>query len=126
MAITGFVPQLRTTDLEATLRFYTQVLGFEIEFRYEDFYAGLRLGAQVLHLKRVDDPDPSIAWVAEEGHFHLYLQSDDVIAFAARLRAARVDLVVDVHDTAWQTREIVLHDDQGHTLYVGQALDQES
>jgi hypothetical protein len=34
----------------------------------------------------------------------------------------RVRLVKDVHETAWGTRELVIHDDQGHTLYFGEAL----
>jgi hypothetical protein len=28
--------------------------------------------------------------------------------------------VKPVHDTAWGTREFVIHDDQGHTLYIGE------
>jgi hypothetical protein len=31
-------------------------------------------------------------------------------------------LVEDVHETPWGTREVVLHDDQGHTLYLGEPL----
>ncbi len=56
MRIRALIPQLRTTDLEASIAFYTQVLGLELAFRYEDFYAGIRAGAQVFHLKRVDAP----------------------------------------------------------------------
>jgi uncharacterized glyoxalase superfamily protein PhnB len=37
-------------------------------------------------------------------------------AVAERLKENGVEFVKDVHDTDWQTREIVLHDDQGHTL----------
>jgi hypothetical protein len=31
-------------------------------------------------------------------------------------------MVKDVHETPWHTREIVIHDDQGHTLYFGEPL----
>jgi len=31
-------------------------------------------------------------------------------------------LVEDVHETAWGTRELVIRDDQGHTLYFGERL----
>ena len=79
MTITGAIPQLRTTDLAASIRFYTERLGLTLEFRYEDFYAGIRAGDQLFHLK-------------------------------------------PVHDTAWNTREFVVRDDQGHTLYFGQAV----
>jgi catechol 2,3-dioxygenase-like lactoylglutathione lyase family enzyme len=121
VSITRIIPQLRTTDLPASIRFYTTRLGFALEFQHEDFYAGLRAGNQVVHLKQVDEVDPSIAYVQREEHFHLYLETDDVVATAERLRDAGVHLERDVHATAWQTRELVIRDDQGHTLYFGQA-----
>lgn len=120
--ITGIVPQLRTTDMASSIRFYTEKLGFEVEFEYEGFYTGIRAGGQVFHLKLVDEKDPSIPYVEEEGHFHLYFPTQGVGAFAARLAASGVPLVQEVHETPWKTREIVIHDDQGHTLYFGEPL----
>ena len=121
MQISGAIPQLRTTDLAASVRFYTTTVGLTLDFQYEDFYAGIRAGAQIFHLKLVDERDPSIEFVERGEHFHLYLKTDDVAALAAALRAKGVRLVKEVHDTAWGTREFVVHDDQGHTLYFGQA-----
>ena len=120
--ITHLIPQLRTMDLASSVRFYTEKLGFTVEFSYGDVYVGLRVGDQLIHLKRVDEPDPSIRYVEEGGHLHLYLQVRDVADFAARLKSAGVTLVEDVHQTCWNTREIVIHDDQGHTLYLSEPL----
>ncbi|HUJ85707.1 MAG TPA: VOC family protein [Burkholderiales bacterium] len=120
MAITGVMAQLRTTDLASSIHFYTTKLGLTLEFRYQDFYAGIRAGSQVFHLKRVDEKDPSIRFVDEGGHFHLYLETSDVAAASAALKANGVALVKDVHDTAWGTREAIIKDDQGHTLCLGQ------
>lgn len=120
MQIARIIPQLRTTDLAASIRFYTTQLGFTLEFQYEDFYAGVRTGENVIHLKLVDDPDPSIEFVDRDEHFHLYLQTDDVTAAAEQLRRAGVRLEREVQDTAWGTREFVIRDDQGHTLYFGE------
>lgn len=122
MTINAIAPQLRTTDMASSVRFYTEKLGFTVDFKFEDFYVGIRACEQVFHLKLVDEPDPSIPYVDEGGHLHLYFETDDVSAAADRLKANGVSLVKVVHETAWNTREIVLHDDQGHTLYVGQAL----
>lgn len=119
MLITGVIAQLRTTNLADSIRFYTTRLGGTLAFQYEDFYAGIRLGDQVVHLKLVDAPDPSIAFVRAGDHFHLYLETDDVASAAETLRRNGVRFVRGVHETAWNTREFVIEDDQGHTLYFG-------
>jgi catechol 2,3-dioxygenase-like lactoylglutathione lyase family enzyme len=70
----------------------------------------------------IDVPDPSIAFVDREEHFHLYFEAADVAAAADELKGKGVPLVRDVHDTAWRTRECVIRDPDGHTLYFGQPL----
>jgi catechol 2,3-dioxygenase-like lactoylglutathione lyase family enzyme len=125
MKISLVIPQLRTTDLAASIRFYTEQLGFTLDFRYEDFYAGIRSGNHVIHLKLVDTADPSIDFVDAGEHFHLYLETDDATAAAARLTANDVRLVKPVHETPWGTCEFALKDDQGHTVYVGEQRDEE-
>lgn len=74
----------------------------------------------IFHLKLVDQKDPSIDFVDEGEHFHLYLETDDAAAAAEALKRSGVRLVKDVHETAWGTREFVINDDQGHTLYFGE------
>lgn len=120
MKITSVIAQLRTTDLEESIRLYTQDLGLVLEFQYEDFYAGIRAGTQTFHLKLVDTKDPSIESADGGEHFHLYFGTDDIAALATALRARGVRLTKDVHDTPWGTRELAIKDSQGHTLYFGQ------
>ncbi len=122
MHISNVIAQLRTTDLAESIRFYTQKIGFTLEFQYEDFYAGIRAGQQIFHLKLVDEKDPSIAFVDLGDHFHLYFETDDISAVADTLKRNGVHLVKEVHQTAWGTRELVIKDNQGHTLYFGEHL----
>ncbi|MBM3591292.1 MAG: VOC family protein [Alphaproteobacteria bacterium] len=112
--------QLRTTDLARSIRFYTDIIGLDLVFEYGDFYAGLSANGQMIHLKRVDQPDSSIAEVAAGEHLHLYFGSHDVSALANSIEAKGVRLAKPVHETAWGTLEFALQDDQGHTLYFGQ------
>ncbi len=42
MRISGAIAQLRTTDLAASIRFYTTKVGLMLEFQHQDFYAGIR------------------------------------------------------------------------------------
>jgi catechol 2,3-dioxygenase-like lactoylglutathione lyase family enzyme len=116
--VTGVTPQLRTTDLEASLRFYTETLGMALAFRYQDFYAGISAGSGLFHLKLVDEPDPSIGFARAGEHVHLYLAVDDVRGAAQALEAKGVRLTRGVHETPWGTRELSLEDDQGHSIYL--------
>jgi catechol 2,3-dioxygenase-like lactoylglutathione lyase family enzyme len=118
MRISSAIPQLRTTDLASSIRFYTTQVGLTLEFQYEDFYAGIRAGSQLFHLKLADEKDSLYRVVGD--HFHLYFQTDDAAASAQVLKAGGVRLIKDVHETAWGTREFVIKDDQGHTLYFGE------
>lgn len=120
--MTRIISQLRTTDLAASIAFYTTQLGFTLAFEYRGFYAGVQLGDAMVHLKQVDAPDPSIPYVEEGGHLHLYLQVDDVRGVAAALGGKGVPLVQPLCETEWQTREFVIRDDQGHTLYFGEPM----
>ncbi|MFY9720744.1 MAG: VOC family protein [Candidatus Cybelea sp.] len=120
MQISSAIAQLRTMDLEESIRFYTTKVGLTLEFQYEDFYAGIRAGNQLFHLKLVDQKDPSIDFVDKGEHFHLYLETDDAVGAAEALKRNSVRFVKDVHETAWGTREFVINDDQGHTLYFGE------
>jgi catechol 2,3-dioxygenase-like lactoylglutathione lyase family enzyme len=120
MQISSVITQLRTTDLAASISFYTTKVGLTLEFQYQDFYAGIRAGSQLFHLKLVDEKDPSIEFVDKGEHFHLYLETDDALGTAQALKRNGIHLVKDVHETTWGTREFVIKDDQGHTLYFGE------
>lgn len=108
--------------LAASIDFFTSKLGFTLEFRYSDFYAGVRHGKYAVHVKSIDEPDPSIAFVERGDHFHLYFETDDVAREADASRALGVPFVQNVHDTDWGTRECVIKDNEGHTLSFGHRL----
>jgi predicted enzyme related to lactoylglutathione lyase len=44
-------PQLLVTNLSGSITFYTEKLGFDLEFQYQDFYAGIIKEGCSIHLK---------------------------------------------------------------------------
>lgn len=44
-------PQFLVADLDHSIEFYTKKLGFDLEFLYEDFYAGVIKNNCSIHLK---------------------------------------------------------------------------
>ena len=84
---------------------------------------GCSSGESIVHLKLSDTPDPSIAYVAHEDHFHLYLETPDILATAEELKRKGVPMTRDVHETPWGTRECTIEDNVGHTLYFSQPIE---
>jgi uncharacterized glyoxalase superfamily protein PhnB len=119
MQITSMATQLRVVDLERALRFYVDVLGFEEEFRYHDFYAGIRAGDARLHLKCVDTPDPSIPFVRKGDHLHLYLNVADLDAAFEAIQG-KAEVVYPISTKPWGNREFTILDPDGHTIYLAQ------
>jgi catechol 2,3-dioxygenase-like lactoylglutathione lyase family enzyme len=112
--------QIRVTDLERSLRFYTRTLGFQEEFRFQDFYAGIRAAGTSLHLKSIAVVDPSIRFVQEGDHCHLYLRVPDLDGTFRELEG-KVDLVYPVTTKPWGDREFTIRDPDGHTIYLAEA-----
>ena len=44
-------PQFLVADISLSIEFYTKKLGFDLDFRYEDFYAGIIKDGYSIHLK---------------------------------------------------------------------------
>lgn len=44
-------PQFSVTNIERSIEFYTKKLGFKVDFRFEDFYAGLIKDGYSIHFK---------------------------------------------------------------------------
>jgi catechol 2,3-dioxygenase-like lactoylglutathione lyase family enzyme len=117
--VTRIVAQLRTTDLEESIEYFTTKLGCELAFRYQDFYAGIRFGDAIFHLKLVDEGDPDIDFIERNEHFHLYFEVDDLKAVADQFKHNDVVFVMDLHETPWGAMEFAIRDNQGHILYFG-------
>jgi|SRR4051812_49287358 catechol 2,3-dioxygenase-like lactoylglutathione lyase family enzyme len=49
--IKSMSPQLLVTDINRSIEFYTKKLGFEVNFRYGDFYSGIIKDGYSIHLK---------------------------------------------------------------------------
>jgi uncharacterized glyoxalase superfamily protein PhnB len=49
--ITGIAPQFLVDDLDRAIGYYCDRLGFELDFKYEDFYAAVRRDGFAIHLK---------------------------------------------------------------------------
>jgi catechol 2,3-dioxygenase-like lactoylglutathione lyase family enzyme len=115
MAIRGLSPMLRTTDLERSVRFYTETVGFVCEKR-DSAWATVRQGGVriMLALPNAHEPFEQAAFTGS-----LYLYVDDIDDLWNRLKdAARVCYTIETFD--YGMREFAIYDDSGYVLQFGQ------
>ena len=123
MFATGFV-NLYTADIEAGLRFYRDLLGFEETFRtpregvpehVELTLNGFDLGlGTVQAAKRVHGVDASPGSPA----MVLVVWTDDLDTAFEQLKAARVPVVQPPHDTGNDNRNALLRDPDGNLVEI--------
>jgi lactoylglutathione lyase len=121
--VNGFV-NLYTADIEAGLRFYRDLLGFEETFRtpkegipehVELTLNGFMLGLGTVEAaRRVHGVDPSPGVPA----MVVVVWADDVDAAFERLRSAGVPVLQPPHDTGNDNRNALLQDPDGNLVEI--------
>ena len=74
----------------------------------------------MIHLKRVDDPDPGIDFVRNGQHLHVHFGVRDLHAAFRHVQEAGVKIIEGISKRPWGLTEFVIEDPDGHTLYFGE------
>lgn len=106
------IPVFHVKDVDASVRFYTNVLGFTLSFRYGT-YVGLKLGTCELHLCPPDDHGPQI------GGGNAYILCDEVDEYFARIKGAGGAAKGGPADRLYGMRDFVVIDPDGNKLTFG-------
>jgi catechol 2,3-dioxygenase-like lactoylglutathione lyase family enzyme len=106
---------LRTTDLERSIGFYTETLGFECEKRDGAWATVHRDSVRIM--LALPDAHERFDQAAFTGSLYLYV--DDIDDLWNRLKdAARVCYTIETFD--YGMREFAIYDDSGYVLQFGQ------
>ncbi|MCA9972146.1 MAG: GNAT family N-acetyltransferase [Anaerolineales bacterium] len=114
-------PVLYTHDVAATVAFYREQLGFDVDFLYGEppTYAAVARRdwsgqGVVLQIAQVPRERP----IAPAGHVYLFVDAAIDDLFAA-YRARGVEMVDELTSHPWGMREFALRDPNGHVLRFG-------
>ncbi|MDF1813593.1 MAG: VOC family protein [Verrucomicrobiales bacterium] len=104
--------QLIVANIERTIQFYTKSLGFKLNFRHEDFYAGLGAGPYSIHLKHGDN----IRTLPEEtDDVDIVIGVTDLDSCYEAVQFERVKIVQELRETPYG-REFYVEDPDGYKL----------
>ena len=111
--IKSMAPQLLVADLNCSLAFYRQYLGFEESFCYEDLYVGLTNGVYHIHLKLGDPVPDRIAKGPEDPD--LLFAVADIKPFFQMVRDIGANITQPSRSMPYGT-EFYMADPDGHIL----------
>ncbi len=110
----GSATTFQVSDLEASLRYYTEVLGFGWRFRFGD-YAGVEHGEVQIHLS-----GPQSTNKRAVGQGGIYIFCDDVDAYHAEISAKGATIQAPPKDYEYGMRDFCVEDPDGNLLGFGQ------
>jgi catechol 2,3-dioxygenase-like lactoylglutathione lyase family enzyme len=106
------IPVFHVKDVDRSVRFYTETLGFIQSFKYGT-YVGLRMGACELHLCPPDATGPGI------GGGNAYIICDEIDHYFARIKAAGAPHRREPADRVYGMRDFAIWDPDGNQLSFG-------
>jgi len=118
MELLGADPVLAVHDLEASARWYLEVLGCSRLDPDPGNWVFCRSGAVTFHLGRC--PDAARALDIGDHSYLAYLAVDDVDAFHRRASAAGAEVLKAPRDEPWGRREMALRSPDGHRFMLAQ------
>lgn len=103
-------PQLLMADLERSIHFYTRQLGFEVDFRYEDFYCGIIKDGYSIHLKT---GDPARRQKSDD--LDVIFSVDNIEDLYNQLTVNEVNIVQPLREMPYG-KEFYIADPDGHII----------
>ena len=112
-------PTLRYRDAKAAIEFLKAAFGFEVRVVYEDgaviHHAELSYGPSILML----GSEANAASEGFAGAGWLYVAVDDADAHCAQARGAGAEIVTELHDTDYGSRDYQARDPEGNSWSFG-------
>lgn len=106
-------PVLSVKDLDSALRFYTEVLGFQEDFRFGE-YAGIRYGDVRIHISRFDNPNSK-----EPGAGSVYIYCDEIDTYHSAILDRGANIEAPPENQSYGMRDFIVHDPDGNQLCFG-------
>jgi predicted enzyme related to lactoylglutathione lyase len=113
--IKQITPLLLVTNLERAIQFYTEQLGFTLDFRYDDFYAGIEKDGHPVHLKMVDQPAGGGILRRNDEDICLLFSVDDIAGVFREISEKTINIVQPLREMPYG-KEFYISDPDGNLI----------
>jgi uncharacterized glyoxalase superfamily protein PhnB len=119
--LTGVSPVLVVTDLERSMEYFREKLGFT-ETRYNDLFAIVERDGLSIFLARSETPSVP-HWELVENMWNVYIRVDDVDAMYEEVQRRGAGIDYSLYDAPHGMREFGVQDPDGHDIAFGQRIE---
>ncbi len=104
------------TDVELSIKYYTEILGFKIDFRYKDL-AGLEYETIIIYLS---GPMQDVKRIIGQGS--IYIFCDEVDLYFQDITTKGAFTEIDVDDRPYGMRDFAISDPDGNMITFGKTI----
>ena len=119
--VTGIAPQFLVDDLEAAIAYYREKLGFELNFSYDSFYAGVSRDGFAIHLKCAPKTIADRTHRKQNEHLDVYIGVIGVAALHDELQSRGAFITKPLEERPWSCRDFYVEDLDGYILCFSEA-----
>ena len=112
--VTGIAPQFLVDDLERAIAYYCDKLGFELDFKYQSFYAAVRRDGFAIHLKQA--PKLGADRASRNQHLDAYISVSGIQGLFSELEMRGAQVINPLEERPWACLDFYVEDPDGYIL----------
>jgi catechol 2,3-dioxygenase-like lactoylglutathione lyase family enzyme len=114
--LTGIAPQFLVDDLDLAIAYYCDKLGFELDFKYESFYASVTRDGFAIHLKHAPKMAADREHRKQNEHLDAYISVSGIRGLFSELKMRRAQVIKPLEERPWACLDFYVEDPDGHIL----------
>ena len=114
--ITGIAPQFLVDDLDQSIAYYNDRLGFDLDFRYESFYASVTRDGFAIHLKQAPKLVADRAHRRQHEHLDAHVSVSDARGLFGELQMRGANVIRPLERRPWACLDFYVEDPDGYIL----------
>jgi uncharacterized glyoxalase superfamily protein PhnB len=114
--VTGIAPQLLVDDLEQAIAYYCDKLGFELDFKYQDFYAAVSRDGFAIHLKCAPKLPPDREDRKQNEHLDAYISVSGIRELFREFETRGTQVISPLEQEPWACLDFYVEDPNGNVL----------
>lgn len=114
--IIGIAPQFLVDDLDRAVAYYRDQLGFELEFKYQSFYAAVSRDGFAIHLKCAPKLSADREHRKQNEHLDAYIAVSGIRDLFSELKLRGAQVLKPPEERPWACVDFYVEDPDGYIL----------